>query len=80
LWDLTGGITRAPRRSATVDPKRLECRAPEGESPVGADRGDRCVRLPSTTGPVKPGGKLGGPPPKTADHPSPIAKSTVRER
>ena len=57
----------------------MECGARAGESPVeGAD--GAAGRLPSTTGHVKPRGKLGGPPPKTTDHPTPIAHSTVRER
>lgn len=57
----------------------MECSAQAGESPVVLPRPDRPL-IPSTTVLVKDRGKLGGPPPKTTDHPSPIAQSTVRER
>ena len=58
---------------AAGDPKLLECSARAGESPVGAPRRSG-HRILSTSIPVKDRGKPGGPPPKTPDHPSPIAQ------
>ena len=68
-----------PPRRGRVVMKLLECSAPVGESPVVTARPSRPL-IPSTTVLVKDRGKRGGPPPKTTDHPSPIAQSTVRER
>ena len=70
-------LTGARRHDRSM--KLLECSARAGESPVVAGSW-RWRMIPSTTVLVKDRGKLGGPPPKTTDHPSPIAKSTVRER